>query len=186
MLRLILHRTVGADIAPSGPARWECHRLLPICRPDGPETPSIHREPLTKPKIISETEFGWCRRLLPMCRPDGPGKPSSHREPLTKPTNISKPEFLGCRRLLPICRPAGPENPSSHRELLTRPKIISKAEFVGCRRLLPICRPDGPQSVQANLLSCLSSTFAVIASESTKQAAIFPADQPQKHSLFVL
>ena len=56
----------------------------------------------------------------------------------------------------------------------------------GCRRLLPIDCRDGPQSVHANLLSCLSSTFAVIASESTKQAARFPADQPQKHSLFVL
>jgi hypothetical protein len=113
-MRLILHRTVGADNAPPGPARW------------------------------------------------------------------------GCRRLLPICRPDGPENPSSHRESLTRPKNISKHEFVGCRRLLPIDCRDGPQSVHANLLSCLSSTFAVIASESTKQAARFPADQPQKHSLFVL
>jgi hypothetical protein len=41
-------------------------------------------------------------------------------------------------------------------------------------------------NVHANQLCCLYSSFAVIASESTKQAARFPADQPQKHSLFVL
>jgi hypothetical protein len=101
------------------------------CRPDGPEKPSSHRESLTRPRNISEPEFGRCRRLLPICRPAGPEKSSSHREPLTKPKDISETEFGGCRRLLPICRPDGPENPSSHREPLTRPKNISNPEFEG-------------------------------------------------------
>jgi hypothetical protein len=55
-MRLILHRNVGADIAPPGPARWECRRLLPICRPDGAEKPSSHRELLTNTGDISEPE----------------------------------------------------------------------------------------------------------------------------------
>ena len=71
-MRLILHRTVGADNAPPGPARWGCRRLLPIGRPDGPENPSSHRESLTRPKNISKHEFGGGRRLLPIDCRDGP------------------------------------------------------------------------------------------------------------------
>jgi hypothetical protein len=44
--------------APPGPAHLRGgHRLLPICRPDGPENPSSHRESLTKPGAISKPEL---------------------------------------------------------------------------------------------------------------------------------
>jgi hypothetical protein len=43
--------------------RWKAahlrggHRLLPICRPAGPENPSSHLESLTKPRRISKPEL---------------------------------------------------------------------------------------------------------------------------------
>jgi hypothetical protein len=43
-MRLILLATLGADIAPVGPVHLRGgHRLLPICRPAGPENPSSHQ-----------------------------------------------------------------------------------------------------------------------------------------------
>ena len=42
--------------APTEPERLGGRRLLPICRPAGPEQPSSHRELLTKPKGISKPE----------------------------------------------------------------------------------------------------------------------------------
>jgi hypothetical protein len=57
-MRLILRVTLGADIAPAGPAHlrgWR--RLLPICRPDGPENPSSHLESLTNPRVLSKPEL---------------------------------------------------------------------------------------------------------------------------------
>jgi hypothetical protein len=37
-MRLILRATLGADIAPLGPAHVGGRRLLPVCRPAGPQT----------------------------------------------------------------------------------------------------------------------------------------------------
>jgi hypothetical protein len=56
-MRLILRATLGADIAPLGPAHVGGRRLLPVCRPAGPENPSSHRESLTKPGAISKPEL---------------------------------------------------------------------------------------------------------------------------------
>ncbi|MFN4905750.1 MAG: hypothetical protein ACK6AO_15150 [Planctomycetota bacterium] len=57
-MRLILLATLGADIAPRGPVHLRGgHHLLPICRSDGPENPSSHRESLTNPRRISKPEL---------------------------------------------------------------------------------------------------------------------------------
>jgi hypothetical protein len=42
---------------PFGAGACGVRRLLPVCRPAGPENPSSHRESLTKPGAISKPEL---------------------------------------------------------------------------------------------------------------------------------
>jgi hypothetical protein len=57
-MRLILCEPLGADIALPGPAHLRGgYRLLPICRPDGPENPSRHLELLTNPRDLSKPDL---------------------------------------------------------------------------------------------------------------------------------
>ena len=56
-MRLIPRVTLGAE-APPGPVHLRGgHRLLPVCRPAGPETPSSHLESLTNPGDINKPEL---------------------------------------------------------------------------------------------------------------------------------